>query len=584
MATGILPEQNVSSGQKKHGIDYKWIALSNTTIAVFLAMVNSSIMLIALPDIFRGIHLNPLVPSNTSYLLWLLMGFMVVTAVLVVSFGRIGDMFGRVKVFNLGFVIFTVFSILLSVTWLSGTAGALWLIIMRIFQGVGGALLFANSSAILTDAFPKNERGMALGINNIAAIGGSFIGLILGGLLGPLNWHLVFVVSVPFGLLGSIWSYLKLEDRGIRTPSAIDWWGNATFAVGLISVLTGITYGIMPYGHHTMGWTNPLVLLALIGGAAVLVIFGIIETKVKNPMFHLSLFRIRAFAAGNIANLLASLGRGGMMFILIIWLQGIWLPLHGYSFASTPLWAGIYMLPLTAGFLVAGPLAGYFSDHFGSRIFATGGMLLAAASFLLLTFLPINFSYIWFASLLLLNGLAMGMFSSPNWAGIMNSLPANQRGSGAGMVSTFQNSSMVLSIGIFFTLIITGLSVSLPGALYGGLTQQGVPSAVASGISHLPPTATLFSAFLGYNPMKSLLGSTLTHLPHAKAVYLTGKSFFPHLIASSFSKGLDQAFYFAFAATIVAAIASALRGGKYHHEDNEIKEAQSQVEKTAVGE
>lgn len=584
MATEILREQNTSGGKKKHGIDYKWIALSNTTIAVFLAMVNSSIMLIALPDIFRGIHLNPLVPSNTSYLLWLLMGFMVVTAVLVVSFGRIGDMFGRVKVFNLGFVIFTVFSILLSVTWLNGTSGALWLIIMRIFQGVGGAFLFANSSAILTDAFPKNERGMALGINNIAAIGGSFIGLILGGLLGPLNWHLVFVVSVPFGLLGTIWSYLKLEDRGIRTPSTIDWWGNATFAVGLISVLTGITYGIMPYGHNTMGWTNPLVLLALIGGAIVLVAFGIIETKVKNPMFHLSLFRIRAFAAGNIANLLASLGRGGMMFILIIWLQGIWLPLHGYSFASTPLWAGIYMLPLTVGFLIAGPLAGYFSDHFGSRIFATCGMLLAAASFLLLTFLPINFSYIWFALLLLLNGLAMGMFSSPNWAGIMNSLPANQRGSGAGMVSTFQNSSMVLSIGIFFTLIITGLSVSLPGALYGGLTQQGVPSAVASGISHLPPTATLFSAFLGYNPMQQLLGPTLAHLPHAKAVYLTGKSFFPHLIAASFSKGLDQAFYFAFAATIVAALASALRGGKYHHEDNEVKEPEAPVEELAVGE
>lgn len=584
MATGILPEQHSQSSKKKHGIDYKWIALSNTTIAVFLAMVNSSIMLIALPDIFRGIHLNPLVPSNTSYLLWLLMGFMVVTAVLVVSFGRIGDMFGRVKVFNLGFVIFTVFSILLSITWLNGTSGAMWLIIMRIFQGVGGAFLFANSSAILTDAFPKNERGMALGINNIAAIGGSFIGLILGGLLGPLNWHLVFVVSVPFGLLGSIWSYMKLEDRGIRTPSSIDWWGNATFAIGLISVLTGITYGIMPYGHHTMGWTNPLVLLALIGGAVVLVVFGIIETKVQNPMFHLSLFRIRAFAAGNIANLLASLGRGGMMFILIIWLQGIWLPLHGYSFASTPLWAGIYMLPLTFGFLIAGPLAGYFSDRFGSRIFATGGMLLAAASFLLLTFLPINFSYIWFALLLLLNGLAMGMFSSPNWAGIMNSLPANQRGSGAGMVSTFQNSAMVLSIGIFFTLIITGLSVSLPGAMFSGLTGQGVPTAVASGISHLPPTATLFSAFLGYNPMKSLLGSTLTHLPHAKALYLTGKSFFPHLIASSFSKGLDQAFYFAFGATIVAAIASVLRGGKYHHEDSEIKETEAPVKELAVGE
>lgn len=554
--------------EKTQQIEYKWIALSNTTIAVLLATVNSSIMLIALPDIFRGIDLNPLVPGNTGYLLWLLMGFMVVTAVLVVSFGRIGDMFGRVKVFNMGFVVFTFFSVLLSVTWMKGTSGALWLIVMRILQGVGGAFLFANSTAILTDAFPQNERGLALGINNVAGIAGSFIGLILGGLLGPIDWRLIFVVSVPLGVVGTVWSYLKLEERGVRTPASIDWWGNVTFAVGLILVLMGITYGIMPYGHSTMGWTSPTVILSLGVGMVILIIFAFIEAKIPEPMFRLPLFKIRAFAAGNVASLLASLGRGGMMFILIIWLQGIWLPLHGYSFASTPLWAGIYMLPLTVGFLVAGPLSGILSDRYGARPFATGGMVVASASFILFTFLPINFSYVWFASLLFLNGIAMGMFASPNRAGIMNSLPPNQRGVGAGMVATFQNSAMVLSIGVFFTLIITGLASSLPGALFSGLTSQGIPMTTARTISHLPPTATIFSAFLGYNPMRHLLGGSLLHLSGTERAYLTGRSFFPNLIASAFGKGLHIAFYFAFVVTMIAAVASALRGGKYHFQES----------------
>jgi MFS family permease len=458
---------------------------------------------------------------------------------------------------------------MLSITWMTGAAAALWLIVMRVFQGVGGAFLMANSSAILTDAFPENQRGLALGINNVAGIAGSFIGLILGGLLGPVDWHLVFVVSVPFGVLGTVWSYLKLEERGVRVAAAIDWWGNATFAVGLVAVLIGITYGIIPYGGAAMGWGNPLVIGCLIGGVAVLAVFAVIETKVANPMFRLPLFRIRAFAAGNVASLLASLGRGGMMFILIIWLQGIWLPLHGYSFSQTPLWAGIYMLPLTGGFLAAGPISGYLSDHFGARPFATGGMAAAAVSFLLLTMLPIDFGYVWFALLLLLNGLAMGLFASPNRAGIMNSLPPNQRGAGAGMVATFQNSAMVLSIGIFFTLIITGLAARLPGEMFAGLVHQGVPADRASAISHLPPTATVFAAFLGYNPIKNLLGRSLSRLPAARASYLTGRSFFPHLISHAFGNGLHEAFVFAMIACMVAAVASWLRGGKYHYREGD---------------
>ena len=544
---------------------YKWIALSNTTLGILMATINSSIVLIALPDIFRGIHLNPLGVGNSSYLLWMIMGFLVATAVLVVSFGRVGDIYGRVRMFTLGFAIFTVFSVLLSITWMHGGAGAMWMIVMRIGQGVGGAFLFANSSAILTDAFPHNQRGLALGVNTVAGIAGSFIGLVLGGLLGPVSWRLVFLVSVPVGLFGTLWSWRRLVDLGVRQPARIDWWGNLTFAAGLVAILVGITYGIQPYGGHTMGWTSPKVLVCMGGGLVLLAIFAAIETRIDDPMFRLGLFRIRAFTAGNIATLLASLGRGGLMFMLIMWLQGIWLPLHGYSFSSTPLWAGIYMLPLTVGFLVAGPASGYLSDHFGARPFATGGMLVAALSFFLLELLPVNFDYVWFGGLLLLVGLGMGLFASPNQAGIMNSLPANRRGAGAGMATTFQNSALVLSIGIFFSLMILGLANTLPATLDHGLVAQGVPKADAARVSHLPPVGLLFASFLGYNPMQQLLGPVLPHLSHAHATYLTGRTYFPQLMSKPFSDGLHEAFDFAIAACLVAAAASWLRGGKYVH-------------------
>ncbi len=546
--------------------NYKWIALSNTTIGMLMATINASIMLIALPDIFRGIGVNPLQPGNTSLLLWLIMGYLVVTAVLVVSFGRLGDMFGRVRMFNLGFALFALFSIMLSLTWLHGTAAAWWLICIRILQGVGGAMLMANSSAILTDAFPANERGLALGLNQVAAIAGSFIGLVLGGVLGPLNWRYVFLVSVPFGVLGTIWSYLKLQERGIRRPAKLDWAGNVTFGAGLVAVLVGITYGIQPYGGHTMGWTSPLVLGLIIGGLAILAIFCVIETRVAEPMFQLALFRIRAFTAGNLASLLSSLGRGGLMFILIIWLQGIYLPIHGYSFSDTPLWAGIAMLPLTIGFLMAGPVSGWLSDRLGARPFSTGGMILAAASFALLQVLPVDFVYWQFAAILLLNGIGMGLFASPNRAAIMNSLPPERRGVGAGMSATFQNSAMVLSIGVFFTLIILGLASALPTALNHGLVAQGVPHADAARVAALPAVSIMFAALLGYNPVQTLLGHVISKLPASHAAYLTGHTFFPSLISGPFQHGLDIAFDFAIAACLIAAVASLLRGGRYVHE------------------
>ena len=544
---------------------YKWIALSNTTLGVLMAVLDSTIMLIALPDIFRGIHINPLQPGNSFYLLWMILSFMIVSSVLVVGLGRLGDMFGRVRMYNLGFAIYTFFSLLLTITWMSGKAAAIYLVVMRVFQGVGAAFLIANSAAILTDAFPENQRGMALGINQIAGLAGSFIGLVLGGVLAPIEWRLIFLVSVPIGLFGTVWAYLKLHEVGQRRKSAhVDWWGNLVFAIGLVAIMVGITYGIQPYGGSTMGWQSPFVLSCLAGGVGLMVAFAFIEPRVRQPMFRLGLFRIRAFTAGSLSTLLASIGRGGLMFMLIIWLQGIWLPMHGYDFARTPLWAGIYMLPLTAGFILAGPASGILSDRFGSRPFASGGMLLAALSFALLELLPVNFGYVPFSLVLLLNGLAMGAFAAPNRAGVMNSLPPEHRGVGSGMNSTFQNAAQVLSIGVFFTLMIVGLAATLPEALYHGLVAQHVPVAAAYRAAHLPPVSTLFAAFLGYSPVQHLLGaSVVAHLPAASRAVVTGRSFFPGLISAPFKNGLRAAFDFSIIACLVAAAASWLRGGRY---------------------
>jgi MFS family permease len=551
-------------GPDTRGDGYKWVALSNTTIGVLLATIDSSIMLIAMPDIFRGIGLNPLGSGNSFYLLWMILGFLVVSSVLVVSLGRLGDIYGRVKMYNLGFVIYTVASLILTVDPLTGARGAIYLIVGRILQGVGAAFLIANSGAILTDAFPANQRGLALGINNIAGISGSFLGLVLGGILAPIDWRLVFLISVPFGLFGTVWAYLKLQDNGRRQKARIDWAGNVTFAVGLILVMIGITYGIEPADGHTMGWTSAPVIGELTAGVAILVAFCVIETRVTDPMFRLPLFKIKAFTYGTVSTFLSAVGRGGLQFMLIIWLQGIWLPEHGYSFTRTPLWAGIYMLPLTAGFLLAGPASGILSDRYGARPFATGGMALAALSFLLMLFLPVDFNYLVFGGILLLSGVGMGMFAAPNRAGVMNSLPVADRGAGGGMNSTFQNSAQVLSIGIFFTLMIIGLSSSLPQSLTAGLSAHGVAPDVVHRVAHLPPVSVLFAAFLGYNPIQQLLGAKVVGgLSPANRAALTGKSFFPHLISSPFHSGLQEAFIFATLACVVAACASWSRGKQY---------------------
>ena len=546
------------------GAHYKWVALSNTTLGMMAATVNASIVIIALPAIFRGVHLNPLTPGNISYLLWMLMGYLVVSAVLVVTLGRLGDIYGRVRMYNAGFAIFGLGALALPFDPFTGPAGALWLIGWRVLQAVGGAMLMANSPAILTDAFPYNQRGMAMGINQVAGISGQFIGLILGGVLAAVDWRLVFIVSVPIGVGGTIWSYVSLRETGTRTPARIDWLGNITFAVGLIGLLTGITYGIQPYGGHSMGWTSPVVLTGLIGGVALLATFCAIELRVESPMFDMRLLKIRSFSAGASAALLASIARGGLQFMLIIWLQGIWLLLHGYSFTVTPLWSGIFLLPLTCGFLIAGPLSGWLSDRYGARLFASGGLLLSALAFGGLLLLSTDFSYPAFAALIFASGVGMGLFSAPNAAAVMNSVPPKQRGAASGMLATFTNSGFVLSIGIFFSLMIAGLASTLPSALSRGLTGQGVPSAVAHQVGQLPPVGSLFAAFLGYNPVHQLLAPTgvLQRLPAHNVAVLTGRRFFPELISGPFHHGLVIVFSMAMAVLVLAAIAALRHGGQ----------------------
>ena len=550
---------------------YKWIALSNTTLAMVMATIDASIVIIAMPAIFRGIHLNPLTPGNVTYLLWMIMGYLLVQSILVVTLGRLGDIFGRVKIYNLGFLVFTLASVGLSFDPFQAQHGALWLIGWRFVQAFGGAMLMANSAAILTDAFPEGQRGTALGINQVAGISGTFIGLLLGGLLAAWDWRAVFWVNLPFGVFGTIWAYKSLKEIASRHKARIDWLGNLTFAAGAGVLLTAITFGIRPYGSDPTGWANPMVFGGLILGVALLALFCVIESKVKDPMFRLSLFRIREFAAGNIAALLGAISRGGLQFMLVIWLAGIWLPLHGYDFTVTPLWAGIYMLPLTAGFLIAGPISGRLSDRYGARPFATAGLLVTACSFVGLMMLPVDFSYWVFALLIFGNGIGSGLFAAPNTAAIMSSVPAEDRGAASGMRSTFQNSGMSLSIGIFFSLLIAGLANTLPKALGPGLTAQGVPLAQAASIAHLPPVSTVFAAMLGYNPVANLLAPTgLLHtLPAKNVATLTGTEFFPNLIAGAFHHGLTIVFTAAALMAVCGAAVSWMRGKKPEEESAE---------------
>ncbi|EKQ53349.1 MAG: arabinose efflux permease family protein [Methanobacterium sp. Maddingley MBC34] len=569
---GNLP-LNPSEDKKGRGIDYKWIALSNVLIASMMGTINGSITLISLPAIFNGIHIDPL--TSFQYLLWILMGYGLVTATLLLSFGRLSDMYGRVKLFKLGFLVFTIGSILLYLTPSTGDAGAIEIILFRIVQAVGSALTMANSSAILTDSFPVSERGKALGINMVALMSGQFIGLLLGGILAVFDWRYIFLVSVPFGILGTVWSTLKLKELSLRAPKTkLDIWGNVTFVSGITLLLLGVTYGLMPYGSDAMGWNNPWVMASMAVGFLLLVLFPVVESKVENPMFRLDLFRIKMFTYANVAGFLSALSRGGMMFMLILLLQGIWLPLHGYSYESTPFWAGVYMLPLTLGVIIMGPISGILSDKYGPRWIATIGMVMNTIGFIILASLPANFNYWELGLTLFFMGLGSGMFGSPNSASIMNSVPPQERGVASGMLTTIMNTAFTASMAIFFTIVIVGITQRFPDAMASSLAGIGAAQLTPI-LSNIPPTGALFSAFLGYNPVETILSSVpsavVSQIPSATLTTLTGTTWFPSTLSEAFMPSLQISFYIGAVFCGLSALLSALRGKKYIHEMEVIK-------------
>ncbi len=559
--------------ESKYGHSYKWIALSNTTLGVMMATIDSSILIISLPAIFNGLGINPLTPGNITLLLWLLLGYIIMSSTVVITIGRLSDMFGRVRLYNLGFAIFAIGSTLLYVASYAfkGTTAVEMFIILRLVQGLGGGFLFANSTAIITDAFPKNQRGTAMGINQISAIMGSLLGLIIGGVLATIDWHLIFLISVPVGIIGAIWSYVALHEIAeIRKDQKIDIFGNITFALGLTVILLSMTYGLLPYGNANTGWHNPYVVGGMALGVSLIIAFIIIELKSKDPMFNLGLFKIKEFSSGIVSLFLSGIARGGLQFMLIIWLQGIWLPLHGVNFINTPLQAGIDMTPLLAGFLLFGPTSGYLSDRYGARRLKIIGMTINVFGFLMLAILPVNFAYADFAVIIFLLGAGQGMFAAPNTISIMNSVPPQNRGATSGIQGTLTNASFMFSMVVFFTILIFGLGATLPKVLYNGLIMQNVPNQTAATVSKLPPTSALFAALLGYNPMQTLLSNATSSIPKANLTVITGTKFFPSLISNSFKSGMRIVMFVAAAMAAIVAIISALR------KETKIKEAGAQ--------
>jgi EmrB/QacA subfamily drug resistance transporter len=442
-------------------MQYKYIVLTNTTVGAFMAVLDSNIVLIALPTISGDLHASPFES------VWIIMGYILVNASLLLTFGRLSDVFGRVRLYNLGFAVFTIGSALCSVS-----PNGISLVIFRLVQGSGGALLFSNSAAILTDAFPPNERGRALGLNQVAGTFGSVLGLALGGILAgsALGWRSIFWINIPFGTFATVWAYVKLKELSIPSRGEkLDPLGNILFAAGLSLSLIGLMLGAL------LGWSAAYIG-AMVAGALCVVAFVFAERRVRFPMMDLSLFKIRAFAAGMASNLLASISRGGLSLVLVFYFQGVLL----YDAFD----AGLRLIPFSVAFVMVGPLSGYLSDRFGSRGFATTGLLVVSVALFWLGLLPFS-NYDQIVGPMILAGVGGGLFVAPNVASIMNATPAPRRGVASGMSSTLINAGFLLSLGIAFAVMASSVSGTVLQEIFSGTAVAIDPIAKSNFVNAL---------------------------------------------------------------------------------------------------
>jgi MFS family permease len=468
---------------------YEWIALSVTTVGALLASIQGSALLIALPNILVDLR------AGFLTIMWVLLGYLLITTALVPVIGRLADIWGRKNLYNLGFAVFTLGSLLAG---FANPAFHGWdLVFDRVIQGIGGALLFTNSTAIVSDAFKKGRIGLGLGVNQIAGAAGFVLGPVIGGLLTAISWRWIFWFNVPLGIFGTLWGMARLRDP-VQMPSGqhLDLWGSLTSTLGLAGILLGLSFLSFPLVSASIAH------LLLVAGLLVLALFLWIETRVPEPILNLDLFRNRLFSFAVTANFLNGLARGGVLFVLIFFLQG--------PYGKDPLTAGLMLIPFGLAFMAFGPISGTLSDHYGSRLLASLGLAISAAALLALAFVTATTPYWLLAVLMAFLGMGSGLFASPNTNAIMSTVGPERRGVAAGTRTLLANSGQMLSIAIIFPLVLANV-----------------------------PQAVLFKVFLYGGGM----GSTAA-----------GRA-----ALQSFTHGLHEAFLFCAGVNLIAAIISALR-------------------------